>query len=155
MDLGAPTELKEVAPCLSKDEVLWHGAGESTEEHHQFIYVHVLLYGLGAVDSHDGDAEEEVEGLGLVLGPAHLPNGDGVLFPELSLQAHQEPAVAEHEGEPALRLLQVAEEPREEELDEHAEGLLVTKRQLDGGGGGGGGGRGEEKFTKLSLFWRK
>ena len=110
VDLATCAELMQVAPGLRKDDVSRHGLGEGVEEHHQFIDVHASIDRFLAVHGHDGDADEEVEGGGLVVGPAGLPDGEGVVLGEFPLQADQEPAVAEHQREPALRLLQVTVE---------------------------------------------
>ena len=113
MDGGASAELMEVAPCLTQDKVAGHGVRERVEENHEFVDVHLLLHRFLSVDGHDSDTDEEMKGGGLVVCPTSLPDSERVLLRELSLEADEEPAVAEHEGEPALGGVQVRVEPRQ------------------------------------------
>ena len=108
----------QVATGLRQDQVTGHGEGESVEEDHELVDVHLLFDGFLPVNGHDADANEEMEGIGLVVGPARLPNGEGVFLGELPLETHQKPAMAEHETEATLSGVQIGVEPREEVFDE-------------------------------------
>ena len=124
VDTLTSAELVEVASCLCQDQLTGHGERESVEKHHQFVDAHMLLHGSLSVYRHDGDADKQVKGGGLVVGPASFPHGESIFLREFSLEADEEPAVAEHEGETALRGLQVRVEPWEQLLDEHPQRLL-------------------------------
>ena len=110
------TELVQITTRLRQDDISRHGRGESVKEDHQLVDVHASIDGFLSVDSHDCHADKQVEGGGLVVGPASLPDGEGIHLLELSLEADQQPAVAEHERQTALCLLQVGEKVRDEHL---------------------------------------
>ena len=131
MDLATRAKLVEVAPGLREDNVSRHRLREGVEKHHQFVDVHVAIDGFLTIHGHDGDADEQVKGRGLVVGPAGLPDGQSVFFGELPLQADQEPAVTEHQREPALRLLQIGVKRGDEHLDQHPQWLLHVQENSE------------------------
>ena len=95
-------ELVKVAASLGENDIDGHGVSERVEVDGEFVYTHLLVQRPLPVHGHDGHTDEEVEGVGGVVGPTGLPHAQSVLQFELPLQADQQPSVSVEEREAVL-----------------------------------------------------
>lgn len=76
---------------LAENQVPVHVTGEGAEVQENLVGRQTLLHDVLPVHGHDGDTDEQVEVVCLVVGPARLPDTQGSLLRELTLEAQQDP----------------------------------------------------------------
>ena len=86
-DLRRLGELVQIPTGLGEDDIDRHRVGEGVEVDRELVHAHFLVHCPLPIHGHDSNADEEVEGVGDVVGPASLPDAQGVLQLELPLQA--------------------------------------------------------------------